>query len=73
MSHPLTLCLIDFLLRQVTLLCKGADYIIAHRLRPQTTRRLRDKIQADINEFSRIGLRTLVRVPIYCLLVALSF
>lgn len=38
----------------------GADYIISHRLRASTSRRLRDVIQNDINEFSRSGLRTLL-------------
>jgi phospholipid-translocating ATPase len=42
------------------LLTKGADYIVAHRLRADTSMALREATQADINDFSRIGLRTLM-------------
>jgi phospholipid-translocating ATPase len=45
---------------KLSLFTKGADYIIAHRLRPDTAQSLREATQADINEFSRIGLRTLM-------------
>lgn len=45
---------------RVQLLCKGADYIVAHRLRSDTARALRDATQDDINAFSRAGLRTLL-------------
>ena len=45
---------------RVSLLCKGADYIVAHRLEAATTQQLREATQADINSFSRTGLRTLM-------------